>query len=184
MSTAPPGRAPDRFVTERLEARTVTAADEDFLVATWSDPRVHAWLGGPRDRTQVRHTIEHWDALWRNRGFGPWVLHDRADDAPVGWVLLHPMDFGNVPDVEVGWTVAADRWREGLASEAAARAVAIGFTDCGLDTIVSATMTENVASRGVMERLGFAHERDVDHAGLPHVVYRLDRSTWEQARHG
>jgi RimJ/RimL family protein N-acetyltransferase len=177
-------QAPPRFTTERLEGRRVGSDDEDFLVATWSDPRVHAWLGGPRDRGQVQRTVAVWGALWRDRGFGPWILRDRADAAPVGWVLLHPMDFGGERGIEIGWTIAADRWRQGLASEAAARVVGIGFTECGLDTIVSGTMTENVASRGVMERLGFAFDRAVEHAGLPHVVYRLDRTTWEQHRDG
>jgi RimJ/RimL family protein N-acetyltransferase len=32
-----------------------------------------------------------------------------------------------------------------------------------------------VASRRVMEKLGMAYERDVVHAGLPHVLYRLRR---------
>jgi RimJ/RimL family protein N-acetyltransferase len=176
--------APARFVTPRLEGRTVSPADEDFLVATWADPRVHTWLGGRRDRVQVRQAMAHWDALWRDRGFGPWILHDRHDDAPLGWVLLHPMDFGGEPDIEIGWTIAADHWRQGLATEAAARVVETGFTDCGLATLVSGTMTENVASRGVMERLGFEYERAVDHAGLPHVVYRLDRESWERRSHG
>jgi hypothetical protein len=35
-----------------------------------------------------------------------------------------------------------------------------------------------------MERLGFDYERAVEHAGLPHVVYRLDRESWERRSHG
>ena len=69
------------------------------------------------------------------------------------------MDFGGQTGIEVGWAIAADRWREGLASEAAARVVEIGFDDCGLDEIVSFTMVENVASRGVMEKFGFRLRR-------------------------
>ena len=176
--------APETFTTARLDAVRPVAADEDFLVAAWSDARVTDWLGGPRDRDAVRAMQAHWDDLWDRQGLGCWILRDRNDGSPVGWVLLHPMAFGEHTGIEVGWAIVADRWREGLASEAAARVVEIGFTTCGLDALLSGTMVENVASRGVMERLGFGLVGEVDHAGLQHVVYRLDRSDWERRAHG
>jgi RimJ/RimL family protein N-acetyltransferase len=75
--------------------------------------------------------------------------------------------------VEVGWSVAPDRWGEGLAPEAAAASLAWGFQVCGLEEIVSFTMPDNHASRRVMETLGMKYVRDFDRAGLPHVLYRL-----------
>jgi RimJ/RimL family protein N-acetyltransferase len=38
-------------------------------------------------------------------------------------------------------------------------------------------MVENRASRRVMEKLGFEYEREVVHANLPHVLYRLSTSS-------
>ncbi len=87
------------------------------------------------------------------------------------------------PGVEVGWAVASDCWRRGYATEAGAEAVRIGFEDLGLDELVSFTLVDNVASQGVMKKLGFVYERDVEHVGLPHVLYRLYRKDWE-ANHG
>ncbi len=173
---------PERFVTERLVARRPAPADEHFLVGVWADPRVTEWLGGPRDRVAVRSLLDHWDDLWRAPATGAWMLVDRSDGDPVGWVLLHPMDFGGHVGTEVGWAIRADRHREGLASEAATRVVEIGFVDCGLDELLSGTMTTNEASRGVMTKLGFRYDTEVEHAGLPHVLYRLDRATWEKTR--
>ena len=184
MSRIPTRRAPESFTTDRLAASRPDAADEEFLVTTWSDARVTDWLGGPRDRDSVRAMQAHWDDLWDGQGLGCWILRDRRDATPVGWVLLHPMDFGGITGIEVGWTVVADRWRQGLASEAAARVVEIGFKACELDELLSGTMVENVASRGVMEKLGFRYVADAEHAGLPHVVYRLDRETWGQRNDG
>ncbi len=130
----------------------------------------------------MRSLLDHWDDLWASPATGAWVLADRADGRPVGWVLLHPMDFGGHRGTEVGWAIRTDRRREGLASEAAARVVEIGFAECGHDELLSGTMTTNVASRGVMAKLGFRYDADVLHAGLPHVLYRLDRDTWEESR--
>lgn len=171
--------APESFLTERLAAARPRPADEAFLIETWSDARVTNWLGGPRDRTGVRALFAHWDDLWDSQGLGGWILRDRDDGIPVGWVLLHPMDFGGNTGIEVGWTIVADRWREGLATEAAQRVVEIAFTDCGLDELVSGTMVDNVASQGVMRKLGFSYDCDTEHAGLPHVLYRLTRKDWE-----
>ncbi len=184
MSEAPPRHAPERFTTARLVASRPVATDEEFLVATWADARVTDWLGGPRELDAVRSLQAHWDDLWDTQGLGCWILRDLADASPVGWVLLHPMVFGEYSGIEVGWAIAADRWREGLASEAAAHVVEIGFTECGLDAILSGTMVGNVASRGVMVKLGFTHVGDTEHAGLRHAVYRLDRTSWEQRSHG
>ncbi len=173
-------RAPERFMTDRLAARRPSATDEQFLVETWSDARVTEWLGGGRDRDEVRALMTHFDDLWKHEAHGVWLLDDRTTGRPVGWVLLHPMDFGGHLGTEIGWAIIADRWCEGLASEAAARVAEIAFTDCALAEVISGTMTTNLASRRVMEKLGFAYDCDVEHAGLPHVLYRLDRATWEK----
>lgn len=174
--------APESFETARLHAQRVGPADEDFLVGLFADDRVTATLGGPRDRDRVRDDIERWNGYWNVHGVGLWILRRRDDDVPVGWTMLHHTDTGG-PSIEVGWTIAAEHWRQGYASEAAARAIEIGFTDCGLNGIVSFTLVHNVASRGVMEKLGFSYEGEVEHVGLPHVLYRLTKKDWE-ANHG
>ena len=53
-------------------------------------------------------------------------------------------------------------------------AAAIGGDGLAPGGIVAFTLTTNGASRRVMEKLGFRFERDIIHAGLPHVLYRLD----------
>jgi [ribosomal protein S5]-alanine N-acetyltransferase len=176
-------RAPERFDTARLTARRVGSDDRPFLVALFADERVTRTLGGPRDETRVRDDVDRWNRHWDEHGFGLWILRLRADDEPVGWTMLHTTTTGG-PGVEVGWTVAADHWRQGYAAEAATAAVAIGFDDVGLHRIVAFTLVDNVASRGVMEKLGFRYDGEVEHAGLPHVLYGTDRENWERRTHG
>jgi [ribosomal protein S5]-alanine N-acetyltransferase len=43
----------------------------------------------------------------------------------------------------------------------------------GLGTVISYTLPGNLASRRVMEKLGFSYEREIVHYDLPHVLYRL-----------
>jgi Acetyltransferases, including N-acetylases of ribosomal proteins len=175
-------RAPESFSTERLDAERVGPDDAAFVRELFTDERVTATLGGPRDEARVHQDLDRWDIHWREHGFGLWILRDRSNGQRVGWTMLHRTDAGGAGSVEVGWTVAADRWREGLASEASAEATSIGFEILGLDELVSLTQPHNVASRGVMEKIGFRFDTDIEHVGLPHVLYRLDRQTWENAR--
>jgi len=174
--------APETFATARLDAHRTGPQDAPFLRSMWSDPRVVATLGGPRDREQVDDMVEAIAGHWQDHGFGFWTLQARDPARPVGWVLLSTTDLGG-PGVEVGWTIAADDRGQGLATEAADEAVRIGFTDLDLGTLVAFTLPDNVASRRVMEKLGFRHEGTVEHTGRPHVLYRLDRTTWKM-RHG
>ena len=176
-------RAPLEFGTERLDARQVGAEDLEFLDVIFQDERVTDTLGGPRDGDRVRDDIVRCLTHWETHGFGLWILRDRASENPVGWVMLQVTDTGGA-GVEVGWTIAADWWGEGLATEAGTEALRIGFEAVGLDEIVSFTLVHNHASRRVMEKLGMRDDHEVEHVGLPHVIYRLDRQTWEQQRNG
>ncbi len=45
--------------------------------------------------------------------------------------------------------------------------------------VVCFTLTTNRASQRVMEKAGFEYERDIVHAGLPHVFYRITASGWK-----
>ena len=44
------------------------------------------------------------------------------------------------------------------------------------------TLPHNAASRRVMEKVGFGYDRDIVHAGLAHVLYRLGRPPGENRR--
>jgi RimJ/RimL family protein N-acetyltransferase len=59
----------------------------------------------------------------------------------------------------------------------AREAVRVAFDVLELEDVVSYTTDANAASRAVMEKLGMRYERDIEHAGLPHVLYRLERPT-------
>ena len=58
---------------------------------------------------------------------------------------------------EVGWVVTADRWGEGLATEAAQAVLSDAFGRVGLLSVLSWTFSDNVASRRVMEKCGLGY---------------------------
>ena len=73
----------------------------------------------------------------------------------------------------MGWAVVPQRWGQGLATEMGHLSVHVAFDHLGLDELVAFTLKTNAASEQVMRKLGFHYERDIEYAGLPHVLYRL-----------
>jgi len=120
----------------------------------------------------VESAAEHADR-WERDGFGYWIFFDGHTCAPVARGGLGVSPFG----VEVGWAVAPDQRGRGYATEVGAAAIGVAFDVLGLSDVVAYTEPDNDASRRVMDKLGFEYEREVEHAGLPHVLYRLRMSS-------
>ena len=164
------------FQTARLRAEPVGPQHHAELATILGDPRVGATLGGVRSPAQVLALIEHLGAHWSAHGFGWYAFRERDGGALVAHGGPGRTHVGGRDEVEIGWTVAPERWGEGLATELGAASLELAFGPLGLADVIAFTLPHNRGSRRVMEKLGFEFERDVLHAGLPHVLYRR-RST-------
>ena len=91
----------------------------------------------------------------------------------IGRAILRHLDVEGVDEVEVGYGFMPDYWGRGLATEIAQACVRIGFDRLGFGSLVAITTPENIASQRVMRKAGLAYERDIVHAGLPHVLFRI-----------
>ncbi len=149
-----------------------------FAAAHFADPRVAGWhwpgrLGGPRTRDQVHERLRVQAMQHARDGYTLWMWREVATGELVGQVGLQPADVDGEAVVEVGWSIAPERWGEGFATDAAAASLDWGFDRIGLPEIVSFAMVENGASIRVMEKLGMSYEREFMRAGFPHALYRL-----------
>jgi RimJ/RimL family protein N-acetyltransferase len=165
----------DEWLTERLLARPPQPSDRDGYRSLLLDPAVSEWL-----RPSPLPLFEDADALailaaderhWIEHGFGPWVLVERGEGETVGRGGLQQIEIEGESAVELPWAIRSDHWNRGLASEAAAAAVAWAEA-LGLSEVVALTIAENLASRRVAEKAGFVVDGETRHSGLPHLVYR------------
>jgi RimJ/RimL family protein N-acetyltransferase len=170
----------EQFQTRRFHARRVSLEDFESLSAMLRDPRVAETLGGVRTLEEVRQGIRHQSSHWDKYGFGVWVFHDQEGQF-VGRAGLEETDVGGAGNVELLYTVPAALWGRGIATEMAARCIDIAFDSLGLEQLVAFTLPSNIASRRVMEKLGFTYDRELMHANLQHVFYRLARWYGRQA---
>jgi [ribosomal protein S5]-alanine N-acetyltransferase len=163
------------FETTRLHGRQMRADDFDPLLRMYQNAEVTATLGGKRTADQVREYLHDQLAHFARYGYGFWMFHSKKDGQFVGRGGLRNIFVGGHDEVEVGYALMPEFWRQGLATEMAQASVQIGFTELELPELVSFTMPTNIASRRVMEKTGFVFVRDIVFKDLPHVLYRLKR---------
>jgi ribosomal-protein-alanine N-acetyltransferase len=162
---------PDSFSTERLSAERLLAGHFDAIRAMDSDANYMALLGGIRSKPETRaylaRNLKHWDDF----GFGLWMLRD-GDGRIAGRCVLRHLDVDGTDEVELGYGLHAPYWGRGLATEIARELLRLGRTELGRESIVAVTQQDNVGSQRVLEKTGLVYERDVDHAGVRHLLYR------------
>lgn len=175
--------------TPRLILRPWRDADADSFAAMFADPEVMEFLGPTPDRAAVDAIIGRIKAHFAAHGFGWWAAEAPGIAPFIGFIGLARVNFDAhfTPAVEVGWRLASAYWGQGYATEGARAALDAGFTQLGLDEIISLAVPANARSRRVMERIGMNHDPadDFDHPRLPegdalrrHVLYRISRERW------
>ena len=163
--------------TERLRGDRPQDADLEPWSRIFLDERIpEAWW--PSEQRTPEAALETHDANvahWDRWGFGLWTVRERETERYVGRAGLKHTRATGQPEVEIGWFVDADLWSRGYATEMAREAVRVAFEVLELDSVIAYTSEGNDASRRVMEKLGMEYDQHIEHAGLPHVVYRLAR---------
>lgn len=98
----------------------------------------------------------------------PFVLGVEHCGALIGHVGLSPA----YASVEVGYAIERDAQGRGFATEAVKAMVDWALVDLGLPEVLGITDADNVGSRRVLERAGFARIREEVRGGRTLVVYR------------
>jgi ribosomal-protein-alanine N-acetyltransferase len=187
--------------TQRLTLRPVGPTDAGALHGLYSDWEVAQWLSRlPWPFTETSVTTFVADAIEDLRRGSGCVLAmlERTTNTFVGVVSLRIPALEAQPWTNdtalgvLGYAVVRHHWGNAFASEGAERVTEFAFDAVGLARLRATVLRSNVASRRVLERLGFTvSEFDVQetprYGGPPRLgdTYVLDRRDWTQRRlHG
>lgn len=162
------------LITPRLTGLPAGRDDYAFLRRLHGDRRVAATLSAD-GRVPAATTQRFLRRMLRESGLGAGLWIFRQEGRPVGYCGLRRVVIEGTAETELLYAVAAEDWNRGLATEMARAVVDTFLAEGGLDDMAAFTLPHNKASRRVMEKCGFAYERDFIHAALPHVLYRLRR---------
>ena len=134
------------LTTKRLTLRRARQDDLDPLFAIFSDPRAMRYWSTPPHKTRER-SQENLDRMMA------------ADDPLLFFVI--EMDgivvgtAGGHGEGEVGFLLHPDHWRKRIVSEAMTAIIPHIWANTALDHIFADVDPLNVASCGLLERLGF-----------------------------
>lgn len=82
-----------------------------------------------------------------------WAM--RAEDRTIGIAMLNNVHWRK-RQAEIGMCIGAmDTWSKGYGREAAVLLTRFAFEELGLEKVTGSLLTENVASRRMMERIGY-----------------------------
>jgi [ribosomal protein S5]-alanine N-acetyltransferase len=166
---------PERIETARMIGERLALEHEQDLVRLLLDPRVADTIWSPHEaRTPraVHRRLGSKLAHWERHGFGQWFFRDRVTRAMIGrGGPQHTMASGR-DEIEIGWAVVPERWREGLATELARASLDVVFGSLALSEVIAYTQPHNLASQRVMDKSGFVYERDITVEAQPFLLYR------------
>ncbi len=177
------------FHTERLILRPWGEADVEPFARMSADAEVMRYFPHTLNRAASEQFVRREQNQLDELGWGWWALERQDTQEFIGFVGLKPQEFTvGEPFIEIGWRLDRAHWQQGYATEAAQRALRVGFVDLKLDAIHSMTAVLNTPSQRLMQRLGmqntgknFAHPRVAADSPLrEHVLYRLERADWQR----
>jgi len=158
--------------TKRLNARPISKEDFPFLMAIHSDPEIAKMMAGTRTKEQVEKYLEQNVDEWNRSGFGTFIFFTPEGEF-VGRAGLRALEIDGEAVVELMYGLMPAFWNRGYATEMAQACVKYAFDETTLTELVCFTLHENKASQRIMEKLGFVYEKEITHATLPHLFYRL-----------
>ena len=156
--------------TQNLRLRAPLWSDFDAFAAFRMSERTK-FLGGPCTRTQAFDKLGEIIGHWHLRGYGRWIVADKATDAPIGVAgLFFPDDW---PEPEIAWSVFEAAEGRGIAFEAATASRAYAYETLGWKTAVSCVTPGNTRSVALALRMGCTREADyTSRDGMTLEVYR------------
>ncbi|MEZ5864785.1 MAG: GNAT family N-acetyltransferase [Geminicoccaceae bacterium] len=162
---------PETLETERLRLRLPRAEDFPAYAAMLADPEVNRFVGGAglADRAEAYRAFGWLFGHWHLRGYGPWLVEDRASGALVGRVGgFHPLEW---PAMEIAWTLDRAWWGRGLAQEAATAARETVREHLRPDRLISVVALDNEPSQRLARRLGCRAAERIAIWGIDCIVF-------------
>lgn len=147
------------ITTGRLHLRQVTDDDAEQMFYLRSSSQLMKYICRPRpdNVNEIRPFIQKIrDMIAANEGVA-WAMTLKGEDRLIGHISFHIV-IKEHHRAEVGYILHDDYHGTGIMAEALQAVLHFGFTKMGLHSVFAITSPENIASRKLLERNGFAQE--------------------------
>lgn len=145
--------------THRLLLRQASPADAPALFAMRSDERVMRYIGRPpqKDLSEAEQLIQQYLDGYANNEAINWALTLHGQPTLIGTIGFWKLDKMN-HRAEIGYTLHADYWRQGIMNEAMSAALEYCFQTLNFHSVEANTDPENDATGRLLEKHGFVQE--------------------------
>jgi ribosomal-protein-alanine N-acetyltransferase len=160
----------------RLGFRCWSKEDLPLARELWGDIEVTRFFGGPLSEGEIGERLEREISRMKTYQFQYWPIHLLADSEHVGCCGLRPYRLEDrMP--ELGFHLRPKFWGQGLAPEAARTVIDFAFRTIGAKSLSAGHHPQNLASKKVLEKLGFRYTHDEFFAvlGMDIPYYLLER---------
>ena len=171
MTVFAAARVPVQFETARLVLRLPREDDCSALHTYFGDAdSVRYTIGTPFTQAQTWRALAGVVGHWAWRGYGPYTLQAKDDDAVLGLCgLWYPNDW---PEPEIKWALVPAARGKGYAAEAARTVRSMARESLPGLRLISLIAEGNEASVRVARAVGARHERDIDFRGGRALIFR------------
>jgi ribosomal-protein-alanine N-acetyltransferase len=132
-------------------------SDVDAVVDAFADAGIQYWHMRRFDRDEAAAWIEEWTSRWTAETDASWAITEPDADEAAGYLGLRGVSLQSGYG-QISYWVRPRFRRRGLATAATAAAAAWSLGDLGLHRLEIHHSVRNLASCGVAQRSGFAHE--------------------------
>ncbi|MGH1384110.1 GNAT family N-acetyltransferase [Kordia sp.] len=148
--------------TDRVRLREFSLKDADFVLQLVNTP---SWIQFIGDRNI--HTLEaaqeyieiSLQKSYAENGFGLWLMELKESSTSIGMCGLVNRD--SLDDVDIGFALLPDYSRKGYTFEAAKATLTHAAKELQIAKVVAITDTNNVASIGLLNKIGLQFEKEM-----------------------
>jgi len=163
--------------TERLILRPPIREDFDAWAAFMADAEHVRYIGGAQPRPVAWRAMMSVIGSWVVQGFAFFSVIEKGSGRWIG--RLGPWQPEGWPGTEVGWGIVADAGGKGYATEGSSAAIDWAFDHLDWSEVIHTIDPENVASKGVAQKLG---SRFLRSGWLPEPFHQTPVEIWGQTR--
>ncbi|WP_339863864.1 GNAT family N-acetyltransferase [uncultured Algoriphagus sp.] len=179
---APESIQPYLFQSKRIGFRMWMSSDLEAFTAMNSDEETMHFFQHPLSAQESQAMMDRMTKLFTERGHCYFAVDLLDSGEFLGMIGLGTKSFKApfTPCIDIGWRIRKKFWKQGLATEGAARCLEFA-KELGIKKVYSLASSKNSASIRVMQKIGMSYEYDFEHPDLlkyprlqPCSLYRIE----------
>jgi len=165
--------------SERLSFRKIAVSDFETWLPFYHDPRsTQYWDGLPRDpKIACRQQFDRIFERYENDLGGMNALIRQDDNTLIGIAGLLVQTVDDIVELEIGYSILPEYWKQGYATEAAIRCKEIAFSKRWSPSLISIIHIDNTPSQKVARNNEMVLEKTTSYAANPVHIFRVRQSS-------